>query len=156
MKYLIVCLLLLTGCAKKITWPASVNFESLNNLEVEAITNSLKDLSTNSKKELFYFEDKSNSFKITVTKMANDNKHLGMASVTEETCLVQLNEIVFEESYSSYFVPVLYHEVGHCAGMMHDPTEGEIMYYIGSPIDFYTQDAFQRFFNQLVDFVNKH
>ena len=155
-KYLIVCLLLLSGCAKEVTWPASIKFQSLNNLEVEAITNSLKDLSQSTNRELFYFEERPNSFKITITKMdyQSNSKYLGRATITEGTCLVELNEVVLEDSYSSFFVPVLYHELGHCTGMGHNPNEGEIMYYVGSSIDFYSQDAFNRFFNEFVQFVN--
>lgn len=159
MRYLIIFLLLLPSCAKKITWPASVNLQGLNDLEAQGVINTLKDLSQSSKKELFYFDgDKSDSLKIVITKMdyAHNSTHLGQATPTGATCLIQLNEVVFQDSYGSFFVPVLYHEVGHCAGMGHDPKEGEIMYHVGAPKDYYADAAYQRFFDQLVDFVNRY
>lgn len=158
MRNLLLCLLLLSGCAKQVTWPASVKFQNLSELETKTVTESLNDLSKSTNRQLFYFNDMPNSLKITVTKMdyQHNSQYLGRATLTEETCLVELNEIVLEDSYSSYFVPTLYHELGHCAGMQHDPNKGEIMYYLGGPKDSYTQDAFNRFYSEFLDFIDNY
>lgn len=157
-KYLII-FLLLTSCAKKPGWPASVTFQSLDSSQTETALNYLKSLSEETKMELFNFNKVEGNFKIIITKKSfNQNEnYLGLATVTEVGCLVQLNEIIFLNSdFKDYFKPVLYHELGHCAGMIHDPKEGEIMFHVGSPESFYTQDAFNRFFNQLANFVNSY
>ena len=154
-------LITLAGCGlkgpDKSPWPASVHFAQLSETETESITASLKTLSKEVGTDLFYFDDRPNQFQITVTKMgATDisNSKAGLATYNETYCKVQLNEIVLDDSYSFYLKSVLWHEIGHCSGMSHNTNSGEIMYYIASPFESYTAEAFSNFFQSILSFTS--
>ena len=44
---------------------------------------------------------------------------------------------------------VLWHELGHCAGLVHVPQTGEIMYAYTNAFSTYSSDALSRFFTAI-------
>lgn len=150
-------LVLVTGCGQTMTnrapWPATVHFKNLGSEESAAISTSLKKLSGKVGTDMFFFDDSKNQFQITITVMNSEssgNSKAGLATYDQEFCNVEINDLVFTESYKSYFEPVLWHEIGHCSGLSHDKNSGEIMYYLASPEDEYTEEAFKNFFSNLL------
>jgi hypothetical protein len=150
----LIVLFLSVGCGKKgldqLPWPAQVKLIGLSAEQEKNVFSSLSGFTNNSGKEIFYFDDRPSQFQITIGKLKvspETTSKAGLATYNRVSCKVELNEVVFSEDYKDYFDPVLWHELGHCSGMEHDPKEGEIMYHIASPKNFYKTDAITRFVN---------
>lgn len=73
----------------------------------------------------------------------------GRATVEGDKCVVQISSIVANDD--SLLVPVLWHELGHCAGLSHDPTKGEVMYKVTYSMREYDKPAFDRFFTHVLE-----
>jgi len=142
-------------------WPATISFSALKDSERMALTDTLKGFSKSLGTDVFFFDERPSHFQIVISLLSAEDKNsskAGLATYDGTFCKVELNESVFSESYRSYLEPVLWHELGHCAGMDHDPKLGELMYYLASPKNFYTVDAISRFmevFRNLTSLVGK-
>lgn len=149
---ILIVLFLNVGCGKKgpeqLPWPAQVKLVGLSAEEENTVYSSLSAFTNTLGKDLFYFDDHPSEFQITIGKLMvspETTSKAGLATYTGAFCKVELNEVVFTEDYKSYVDPVLWHELGHCSGMEHDPKEGEIMYHLASSKDFYQASAITRF-----------
>lgn len=142
-------------------WPATISFAALKESEQVAVTDTLKGFSKSLGTDVFFFDNTPSHFQIVISLLSTEDKNsskAGLATYNGTFCKVELNESVFSASYSSYLEPVLWHELGHCAGMDHDPKLGELMYYLASPKSFYSVDAISRFmemFKSLTSLVEK-
>lgn len=72
----------------------------------------------------------------------------GRATIKGTTCFIELTEQV--ASSDDYIIPVLWHEIGHCAGLKHTTDATDVMYRTSTTLSSYSQDSFRRFFNQIV------
>lgn len=143
-------LILSSGCGKNqpAPWPAAIKFTGITENEKESIKKTLDTFSQTLGSEAFYFDDRPTQFQITITKAvptSESSNRAGLATYNDKTCLVELSSLVFTDSYENYLEPVLWHELGHCSGMNHDPNVGEIMYRLASTLDYYSQNSIQRF-----------
>lgn len=155
--FVLVLLVLVSACGQKSEekspWPASVHFENLSDSEQSQAVESLKQMSNTLGVELFSFESRPGQFQLTITRMApagENTSKAGLATYNGTFCKVELNELVLQTSYSSYFEPVLWHEIGHCSGMEHVQNSGEIMFPYASPKSFYSESAISSFFDSLL------
>lgn len=73
----------------------------------------------------------------------------GRATVDGEKCVIQISSVV--ASNPDLLEPVLWHELGHCAGLDHDPKEGEIMYKTTRSMKSYDEGAQSRFFTNVLE-----
>lgn len=71
----------------------------------------------------------------------------GRAFLDSEKCTIQLADVVAKSD--SLLKPVLWHELGHCAGLQHDPSEGEIMFRRTDYMENYDNSALSRFFARI-------
>ncbi|MFM8315565.1 MAG: hypothetical protein ACKOA8_14880 [Deltaproteobacteria bacterium] len=154
-------LVLVTGCGQKgapsAPWPASVKFDKLSETQKQSVSEMLMDFSKDIGTETFYFDNRSAQFQLTITLLGDQDQKsskAGLATYNGSYCLLELSPLVFEESYQSYLQPVLWHELGHCAGMEHDKSVEEIMYYLARPKGFYSDSAISHFFNSFTSLTS--
>ncbi|MBM4304771.1 MAG: matrixin family metalloprotease [Deltaproteobacteria bacterium] len=159
--FVLALLVLVSACGvapeKKAPWPASVRLENLTDVEQSRITQSLKQISTTLGIELFNFDSRPSQFQLTITRMTPEGRNVsqaGVATYNGTFCKVELNELVLQSSYSSYFEPVLWHEIGHCSGMEHVENSKEIMYPFANPRSFYSETSISSFFQSLLNYTS--
>ena len=151
--FLILSLVLFSGCGRKqapAPWPATVRFEGLTQSEINSVRESLNKFSDSFGSEVFFFDERVSQFQISIGKLGNSeatSSKAGLATFDDSSCKVELNNLIFQSDYSSYLEPVVWHELGHCAGMEHNPKSGELMYHIASPQSLYTEEAIHRFWS---------
>ena len=71
---------------------------------------------------------------------------VGRAIIERGKCTILLTDIAIKEQYLK---AVLWHELGHCLGLGHDVEENQIMSPFVIPWDEYTEDAINKFINNL-------
>lgn len=76
----------------------------------------------------------------------------GQAAIQTNLCTVKILDMVAQND--DLLKSVLLHELGHCAGLVHVPEQGEVMYKEATPFSQITQDAIERFFAQITASVN--
>ncbi len=150
-----VCLLVI-GCAKKTppgTWPAHVtDYKNFSEEQKAELTEALDYLNQKSSRTVIDLNSNGAGFPISfelVDPDATAPMRGGLTFLTEEGCTIQLSRKVYETAYASERIPVVIHEIGHCGGLVHNPTTREIMYKTASPLKDYAPDAFDRFFASL-------
>lgn len=159
LKILLIVALLVVGCGNKektAPWPAMVRFDGLSQSEIDLVKKSLTSFSHSFGSNVFFFEEQNSQFQITIGKLEESEESTskaGLATYNGVFCKVELNQLVFESGFGSYLEPVVWHELGHCAGMEHDPKAGELMYYLASPKNLYSTDALSRFWNNFSGFT---
>ncbi len=154
-------LLLVAACGKnpqeRAPWPASITLNGLTQSEINSVSETLTGFTSTLGSAVFYFDNRPAQFQITITKFSSStdsSSKAGLATYDESFCKVELNELVFNARFSSYLEPVLWHELGHCAGMEHNSSSGEIMYFLASPKDSYAEAAITRFMKAFTDFTS--
>jgi len=142
----------LVSCGKNcISWPAKIEgFENFTENDKSNIISLINDLnSRNSKPFLSFTEDIVNHQKITfkmVDHSESDSKNglniAGQAYVQQETCVIELFPTAFE---NQILESVVWHELGHCAGLEHSPNPDDVMYYMVTPFSLYKETAIDKF-----------
>lgn len=151
--------ILLVACGKERPWPAEVSpCESCSKEEVSELSSSLSELNEKSGASLISMPESSSKsyFTITVTFVdastlqSGDSKNTraGLATVYSDHCDVQLSKDLHKAENAQYFKAVLWHEMGHCAGLAHDPQEEELMSAITKRFSAYSEEAITRFINK--------
>lgn len=148
MKY-ILCLFLLIGC-KPAQWPANITVDSQYS---EAIQKELEELDGYFKPGLTNSLDKTH-FKISVTVFGLEEPTLGMAMPGDQSCGIILNEELFT-IYKDRLRTVVWHEIGHCAGLDHSSKSSDIMYYAAGPFDEYSKEAINRFITDVYESLKR-
>jgi hypothetical protein len=147
------------SCGKKevLPWPAQVQLVGLSQAETTIVMNSLKGFSDARPGTTFYYDSHPQQFQITISKLdptSDNSSKAGLATYDNTFCKVQINDLIFTDSYSDYVDPVVWHELGHCSGMVHSPNEKDIMYYTARPKSYYTTNAIQNFFSSFANLIN--
>jgi hypothetical protein len=152
---LIICILL-AGCGKKgprLPWPASIHLTGFADSESEAIRKSFSDLNEKSGKTVVEESGHADRYPIRfeIVDFPKDKKtQAGLAIIEDETCTIQLSRSLFTDSaHPTYLMPVVWHELGHCAGLLHNPSAGEIMFSSTVPFENYSEEEIKRFFADL-------
>lgn len=85
--------------------------------------------------------------------VAGQTRVAGRATRYGSECLVEISRFVLEYG-DELLQPVLWHEIGHCAGLPHDSTANEVMSAITYPLGHYDQEKIDRFIKQLLAAIN--
>lgn len=157
-RWLIVAFVVV-GCGKfrqpSLDWPATVvAVENFSSQEEGIVLDAIDGLNTKAGRAIL--TDSPGGSPITIRwsknipQMANRGEvHVaGRATITSDDCTIEISSIVTHSSEK--LIPVLWHEVGHCAGLVHDVADGEIMSTFTSPLDHYSPEALGRFFQSIV------
>ena len=122
--------------------------------EAEALLKAdIADLETEAKRKLFLDGEPDGSkpvLKITVRRVPDWKdapRRAGYATMEGDSCLVELAERLFT-THEVYRKTVVWHELGHCAGLDHDPRDGEVMSATTSAFDGYDAATLQHFMDE--------
>ena len=156
--YSLTVALVITGCGvnghSHGKWPAAVvQTENLTEMQKDLVFETLKDLNTQIRRTVVNPEQAGDAYPITIKlhgKWAEAPSRAGYATVADDRCLVELSDEIFQDDKKDFLKPVIWHEFGHCAGLNHDPREGEIMYRTSSTMQDYQAPAINRFFSAIL------
>ena len=158
MSWLIVSFMII-GCGKNrhsyLQWPATLGgLEGFSESQRQAVLAAIVEINLKSEHTLIEApelktQSTSNSgspifFRFTADIPEQTKVIAGRATVDSDRCDVQISSAVIDNN--ALLVPVIFHELGHCAGLDHNPNKGEIMYAITYSMKTYYQAAFSRFF----------
>jgi len=148
----VIVALLITACGKNrqssIPWPAVItNFERFSEAQKEQLLTAVNDLNTQAGKTVITTSEGTGfPISLKLVEPTEDTKtRAGYAILEDDKCNIEISTIVFEPGRADVIKPVLWHEIGHCVGLTHDPQQGEIMFRITSGFTTYTKEAVQRF-----------
>ena len=145
-----------SGCgAKHANWPAKMvalnNFDATNE---QIVVDSLHRLNAKDEKPLLLVDGETSpdAFPVTIEMHApwpNEPLTAGITYREEESCRIALSTELFKSVRQDYVDSVIWHEVGHCAGLSHDPKEGSVMYATARPFKLFKETALKEFFGEL-------
>ena len=153
---LIAVSLVLTACAKirNEPWPARI--ESISGFSGEEETNvrsALADLNESGGKTTLILDGApARAFPITILKRdppADAPNRAGLSTLDESHCTIEISSKVFSPGYSTYMKSVVWHEIGHCGGLVHTGQVGALMYPTTAPFVDYTNYELGDFFAAL-------
>lgn len=142
------------GCAReaasRLPWPAQVvSIEGFSAAGTEQVLAAIKNMNQKMGKEAVS-QSEGEGFKIQI-RMVTPNEgtktRAGFATVYSDLCEVEISSALFESGSPDYLEPVVWHELGHCAGLSHDPSPGEVMYKTTAPNGSYSSDSLMKFFD---------
>lgn len=145
-------LIFVTACADHtpIQWPAKVtSWGNLKDSDVQRIQASIHEVETRSG-QTWLAHDSNHHFEIEFSGVDFSPEYpnrAGFASTDWSTCKVELSPRLFDSGTDALLTTVVAHELGHCVGLTHAPTDGEIMSPAALPETMYTEDAWARFFS---------
>lgn len=157
---LLIFCILLVACGKERHWPAEISSCSgCSQEEIGSVSSYVSDLNSKSGSNLVSMSNKESKTQFSITvrfvegveiQESGDSKNTraGLATVYVDHCDVQLSKDLHKQENSQYFKAVLWHEMGHCAGLEHDNNEEEIMFAVTKKFPAYTDDAITRFINK--------
>lgn len=138
MKYFIM-IIFLTSCGSTKPWPARVNLE--NSLPDEIITYA-KDLNQN--KTII---DQSGQYSIDIIPSEEykiNDTAAGTATRYNDHCVIRLSTSILT-TYKHCLKTVIWHEIGHCFGMIHSENQSDIMYKSVTAFGMYSNEAIVNF-----------
>jgi hypothetical protein len=74
----------------------------------------------------------------------------GRATLDSNQCVIELGSFLFEDNARDLLMPVLWHEIGHCGGLVHLSEANEVMSPITNRVQTYSKEQFKRFFDALL------
>ena len=144
--------LLVTGCGGEIPrspWPAHIaSMEGMSEEEQAEVRKAVDELNALAETTVVTFEPSAANYGIVVKK--NDpsqdvENRAGFALVSPQNCNIDLSSVIFNSDKTEYIRPVIFHELGHCAGMNHSEDESDIMFKATVPNSSYTEEAISKF-----------
>jgi len=163
---------LISGCGKfgHLDWPARVTLEGFSESENARITAALQKANETAGREVVHLSSSSeegspitirkvdelqpstNSQAAMAKKVATMAYQIaGRATYDASTCDIQIAKFVSEPEGTGLLTAVLWHELGHCAGLPHLTEENQLMSKNTLSIGSYSEDFIKRFF---ADFIN--
>lgn len=147
-------LFLIAGCGNNRQWPATiVSTQGFSPTQLQALQSAIGSLNSQSKRILITSSGGPKSFPISISLVGPDQateNRAGCATVDSNQCSVQLSTLLFESDYAGDLESVVWHELGHCAGLVHVPQSGEIMYAYTNSFSSYSSGALSRFFASII------
>ena len=148
-----IVLLLCAACGKngqtRSAWPAVVvQISDVSPEEREMVLSSITNLNEQLGSAVIDVGVDRGNYAIAIRKVTPSSETInraGLATFDDRYCEVELNSAIFGNR-KVVFEPVLWHELGHCAGLPHDSKPGEVMYHSASPDGIYSSAALNRFF----------
>lgn len=154
MKFVLLILLLLTSCGRAdYTWP-SVVIVSPNTPPALTYmaTRSILDLNKYIGEDVVKFNittETLTAYPLVIIFAENDDqRRAGLATIYNEVCYITVYPVAVARDLVK---TVLWHEIGHCAGLMHLSESGQIMSEAVSGFDFYSDKKLELFKQQLKD-----
>jgi hypothetical protein len=149
-------LVLFSGCANnRPGWPASVpSFSSFTDDQKTSVLKSLNQFNQDIGEVVVSLTSTDGFpvyYQFTPTDDSN-NTMAGLTTLTSDKCTTQLFSKLFEPANAGYVDLVVRHELGHCTGLGHVATHGEIMFAVAAPFSTFTTAADDRFYS---DFLAK-
>lgn len=74
----------------------------------------------------------------------------GRATLTDGHCTIEIGKFIAEDNTKDYFQPVLWHELGHCAGLVHVSDSQQIMSPTTLTWETYSKDELSTFISSFV------
>lgn len=159
----IAALFLFVGCGKKghsyLTWPATLgSLEGFSDSQKEHVLGAISELNGKIRRTIVSPTALQSSgteegspiyIKFADRIPERTNVIAGRATVDGEKCVILISSVVADNK--ELLEPVLWHELGHCAGLDHDPLEGEIMYKTTGPMKNYDEATQSRFFAKVLE-----
>lgn len=153
---------MLVACGKQRRWPAVIdNCTNCEDQDHSEITAALTELNDRAESPLISFSDAADQERFTIQLSFVDanvlqkegeytkNTRAGLATVYEDHCSVQLSKELHKDENLSYYKAVLWHELGHCAGLKHDEKPEEIMSAVTKKFSAYSEEIINRFINKI-------
>lgn len=172
MRYLllIICVLVCVGCGSStpgVSWPATATLSGFAEQELTDLQEALGELNVHSARTLVSpVSDASNisivKVEIIPKKFVNgwETAHFktagrsafeyvaGRATLSSGSCKIEIAASVASDPDLLY--PVIWHELGHCAGMGHSENQDDIMFRMSSRIQTYDDTSLDRFFKAMI------
>ncbi len=133
-KGLLIVSLLSIGCGKqeeKRPWPGHIKSISGFSAEEEAkVRKAIAALNEKAGEEMVSETSQDANFTIDISKVSASSwptSRAGYATVSSAHCQVEISDMLFTDQKAEYLHPVVWHEIGHCSGLPHSKSEGEIM-----------------------------
>lgn len=157
-------LVVLTSCGKngapRLSWPATLGgMEGFSDTQRESVKSAISQLNLKIKRTMVSpagLQTQNGSsegspiyFRFADSIPEQKNVIAGRATVDGEKCIVQISSVVADNN--ELLVPVIWHELGHCAGLDHDPKAGEVMYASTVSMKNYDQATLGRFFTHVLE-----
>lgn len=151
-------MLVVTGCGNyrqfNKPWPATVSgMQGFSDSQQTQIRAALEEVNTDAKKRVIEVDGAADRFPVTIqlrNPWPEAPTRAGYATMDPNGCVIEISTDVMRKGKEDYLRPVLWHELGHCAGLQHDPKEGEVMYKVSEPFSYYSSDAFTRFWGTIL------
>ncbi len=147
-----VVALTVVGCGTQRTeWPAYVtSLDGFSEEELQEVRMSIDKLNAESDRPLVILdgEPAQTSYLIHIERSnpwPNEPLTAGITMRDDDLCSVALSTELFKSERANYVDSVVWHELGHCAGLTHNPTEGSMMFATAKPFTFFSSDALRSF-----------
>ncbi len=149
---LIIVLLLAAGCGNfRRQWPAVVRgVEDFKSAEQEKVLQALKEINETGENPILG-DDPLVGYPILIRKVAYNKAHptrVGYAIVGPTSCTIELSEKLFAE-LKALLTTVVFHELGHCAGLGHTSDSHQVMSENATPFEDFTSNELGVFFDSL-------
>jgi hypothetical protein len=85
--------------------------------------------------------------------LSSGTRVAGRATQLDSGCEILISKFVLESPSRDLLRSVLWHELGHCAGLEHVHEEGEIMYRSSVSFRNYSKSSLEKFFADLISAI---
>lgn len=155
--WLVLVCVLFVGCGKNRpapgAWPATVVSQSnFSEEQWKDVTNAIEFLNEGANSNLVSLDTSAEGYPIhfkLVPISTENRKRAGYAIVSSDECTIELTETIFRSNNKDLIIPVVDHELGHCAGLDHTSGEGDIMSPTAVKLNEYSSEAIDRFFTSI-------
>ncbi len=159
--WLLVVVVVVSGCGNNRPspgqWPAAVvSVENFSPDQTATLNAALKEMNIHVHRTIVQPEGTTAGYPIRIKlrePWPEAPDRAGYATVESDRCTIELSNVIYKNADTDYIKPVVWHEMGHCAGLQHVATQGEIMYPSSNKLAAYTQDQISRFYSEVLSSI---